>query len=55
MGYCFSKTIEKPVCNAIGETEAVDPVSSISAIENPGLREVSTGVRTLLADIVCQV
>lgn len=37
------------------EIAAVDPVASMSAVENPGLGEVASGVRTLLADLVKQL
>ncbi len=37
------------------EIAAVDPVASMSAIDNAGLREVATGVRDLLANVVQQL
>ena len=37
------------------EVAAVDPVASMSAVDNPGLEDVATGVRSLLADVVQQL
>jgi uncharacterized protein (DUF302 family) len=37
------------------EVAAVDPVASMSAIDNAGLRDVAAGVRDLLADMVRQL
>ncbi len=37
------------------EVAAVDPVASMSAVDNPGLGEVATGVRTLLSGVVSQL
>ncbi len=37
------------------EVAAVDPVASMSAVDNPGLGDVANGVRALLADVVEQL
>lgn len=46
MSYQFSKTIEMPF-DAAG-----DPVSSMTAIQNPSLGEIAGEVRGMLAEVV---
>jgi uncharacterized protein (DUF302 family) len=47
--------IVRSIENGAVEVSAIDPVASMMGIDNVGLKEVASGVRTMLSDVVADI